>query len=64
MADKPAQARKRKASSALRELAVELHITEKGRSYDLSKPQFYMLHDRIATLCSTPETCKRARALA
>ena len=32
MADKPAQARKRKASSALRELAVELHITEKGRN--------------------------------
>ena len=53
--DKPAQDRKRKASSALRVFAEELQVTNRGRNYDLTKPQFASLLVRVEGHCSTPD---------
>ena len=55
MAAKPAEERKRKASTALRALAVELHVGNRGRSNDLTKSQFATLFNNVLPLCSTPE---------
>ena len=60
MADKPAQERKRKASSSLRALAQELQIDEKGRNYDMSKEQFSSLLENVRCRYSTPDQRRRA----
>ena len=60
MAARPAEERKRKASTALRALAVELHVGNRGRSNDLTKTQFANLLNDVLPLCSTPEQRRRA----
>ena len=59
--DKPAQDRKRKASNALRVLAEELQVANKGRNYDLTKPQFASLLVWVEGHCSTPDQRQRAQ---
>ena len=59
--EKPAQDRKRKASTSLRALAEELHVASRGRNYDLTKPQFASLLVEVEGHCNTPDQRKRAQ---
>ena len=64
--DRPAQDRKRKASQALRELATELHVTERIRNNDFTKARFATLLENVEGNCSTPDQrarVKEAKAL-
>ena len=58
---KPAQARKSKAASALRELAAELSIDSRGRNYDLSNADFRSVYASVVAKCQTPEQTNRAQ---
>jgi hypothetical protein len=42
--DKPAQERKRKASTALRALAADLQVEDRGRNNDMTKVQSTVKH--------------------
>jgi len=59
--EKPAQDRKRKASTSLRALAEELHVANRGRNNDLTKPQFASLLVEVEGHCNTPDQRKRAQ---
>ena len=60
--EKPsAQDSKRKASNALRELASELQLAERGRNYDHTKAQFASLLEHVEVQCSTPDQRRRAQ---
>ena len=60
--DRPAQDRKRKASHALRELATELQVKDRGRNNDFTKAQFASLLEHVEVQCSTPDQRRRAQA--
>ena len=59
--EKPAQDRKRKASTSLRALAEELHVANRGRNNDLTKPQFASLLVEVEGHCNTPDQRQRAQ---
>jgi len=59
--DKPAQERKRKASTALRALAADLQVEDRGRNNDMTKVQFASLLEKVDVHCSTPDQRKRAQ---
>ena len=61
--DKPAQERKRKASTALRALAADLQVEDRGRNNDMTKVQFASLLEKVDVHCSTL-FCLVAAALA
>ena len=57
-----AQVRKRRAVSALRNLADEVGVDAVGRQGDLNASSFRRFYDNVLPVCSTPEQRRRAEA--